>query len=119
MVTGRDSGWSRLEQNEEGDTDVELTTLDRFVKRQRLKRLDVLKVDVEGLDFEVIRGAVTAIEAFRPVVLLEVEHTHNFGTSIMEIEQFFRDLGYCVRLLDDGHSRDMLCLPDALPKLKS
>lgn len=112
MVTGKDSGWSRLAQHSEGDTEVELITLDRFVEDHGLTSVDVLKVDVEGLDFEVIRGALQTIDRFRPVVLAEVEHTHNYGTSIAEIDQFFKAKRYSTRLIDDGYSRDMLCLPN-------
>lgn len=111
MITGRDSGWSRLVPNDKGDTEVEICTLDRVVQDLGIKRMDVLKIDVEGSDFEVIRGAKRAISIFRPVVMLEVEHTENYGTSINEIEEFFRSLRYSSRILDDGNSRDMLCIP--------
>ena len=51
---------------------IELTTLDDSVDRERLDRLDVLKIDVEGAELEVVRGGASTIERFRPVLLLEV-----------------------------------------------
>ncbi len=57
MVTGKDSGWSRLEYCDEGDTLVKVITLDTFVESIKLSRIDVIKIDTEGADFEVLKGA--------------------------------------------------------------
>ena len=46
---------------------VELTTLDRF----GWPRVDLLKIDVEGMELEVIRGAKGTIERYRPILYVE------------------------------------------------
>jgi FkbM family methyltransferase len=50
---------------------VSATTVDAFAAERDLRRLDLLKVDVEGFEPEVLAGAVQALAWFRPVVALE------------------------------------------------
>jgi FkbM family methyltransferase len=50
---------------------VAVTTLDLVA--ERLDALDLLKIDVEGFEVAVLRGARRTLERFRPVVLLEYE----------------------------------------------
>jgi FkbM family methyltransferase len=47
---------------------VPLVTLDSVVEERRLLRLDVIKIDVEGFEVPVLRGAARSIGQFRPVV---------------------------------------------------
>lgn len=90
---------------------ITLTTVDAFVARERLQRLDVLKVDVEGADFEVILGASETLAMFRPAVLMEVELLTRFGTSVDDVKRFFHGLGYETELLEHRSAADLLCRP--------
>jgi FkbM family methyltransferase len=51
---------------------VQVRTLDSFA----FPRVDVLKVDVEGYELEVLRGARETIARCRPVLLVEIEQRH-------------------------------------------
>lgn len=54
--------------------EIRLTTLDRFVEEAALKRLDFIKVDIEGWEVNFLKGAMETIEKFKPSLLLEVMH---------------------------------------------
>lgn len=49
---------------------VQMVTIDSL----GIKRLDLIKADVEGLEDEVLRGALETIKKFRPVLYLENNH---------------------------------------------
>ncbi|MFO0910461.1 MAG: FkbM family methyltransferase, partial [Isosphaeraceae bacterium] len=51
---------------------VRLTTLDAFVDEQRLNRLDILILDVEGFEARALRGAGATLTRFRPLLLIEL-----------------------------------------------
>jgi FkbM family methyltransferase len=73
---------------------VEQVSLDEFF-RDRLeagRRIDFLKVDVEGYELEVFRGAVGLIEAHRPMIVCEIEARHN--SEYAKVFQLLRGAGY-------------------------
>jgi FkbM family methyltransferase len=64
---------AREYMSEEGRNIVRVpaVTLDAFVAEQGLERLDLIKIDVEGYDIDVIRGAKNTIATLRPTVITE------------------------------------------------
>jgi FkbM family methyltransferase len=50
---------------------VPVVTLDELVRQRTLSRLDFLKIDVEGMELEVIKGATASIQRFRPILYYE------------------------------------------------
>ena len=53
--------------------EVAITSLDEYFADPPLKRLDIMKVDVEGGELHVLKGAARTIQSMRPIVLCEVE----------------------------------------------
>jgi FkbM family methyltransferase len=50
---------------------VEITTIDDFVRRNNIEELDFIKIDVEGLELDVLKGAEDTISRLRPTVFVE------------------------------------------------
>lgn len=83
-----------------GDKDVAeeigMTTLDNFVQRNKIAKIDFIKCDVEGFELNVFKGARKSIKKFRPIVFAEVEerHTQKYGIKPQQVYNFFKKLGY-------------------------
>ncbi len=56
-------------------TKIEAVAVDELVEQLALPRVDWIKVDVEGGEIEVLRGAWRTLERFRPVLSIEVHET--------------------------------------------
>ncbi len=60
---------------------VPATTLDQIVQSKKLKRVDFMKIDVEGAEFKVLKGAVKTIKKFAPIIEYE------YSTAIDSLAQ--------------------------------
>jgi FkbM family methyltransferase len=69
-ATGRGGSASR----EEGNITVEGVTIDSFVEKEGLERIDFIKLDVEGAELEVLEGAIETIKKFKPKMAISVYH---------------------------------------------
>ena len=65
---------------------VPLTTIDRFLAEERIDRVDLLKLDVEGHELKVLQGAREALAAGR-IDTIQFE----FSAANIESRTFFRD----------------------------
>lgn len=90
---------------------ITLVTLDEFAARLPLpKKCKLLKVDVEGFDLKVLRGASRLLTEDRPVVLFEWNHDNleKIGDTGLEIFSRLQSLGYQDLLIFDGAGCFML-----------
>ncbi len=107
-----DSGTSHLSFIEsENSKTVCVTTLDEFVAQSGIKRIDCIKIDAEGCDLEVLKGARQTIDAFRPAIFLEVHHLARLGGSISEVSLFLARYPYEISEIKGKYSVDLLCKP--------
>ncbi|MGE2725214.1 FkbM family methyltransferase [Mycolicibacterium pulveris] len=80
---------------------VPTTTVDRL----GLDRLALIKIDVEGHELKVLRGAAQTLSTAKPVCIVECEERHNVG-GIAQAFSFFDDLGYRGYFLHRGALHD-------------
>ncbi len=76
---------------------VEVKPLDNL--NLNLKKLDFIKIDVEGNEMQTLRGARKTIKQYKPILMVEMEQRHhqeNLWTLISEIA----DWGYSINYLD-------------------
>ncbi len=85
-----DLAFSETEPMEGG---FRVRTLDSYGLPDLLRRVDWLKLDVEGAEVEVLTGAENLIRAFRPKVVVE---NHQFKDATIEsrVAEFLHGLGY-------------------------
>lgn len=90
----------------DSEVNVPVTTIDAFVAEREIKRVDFIKLDVEGLERACLAGAVETIRNMQPkFVQVEMNWQHIFtGTTLYALSQFLP--GYNVyRLLPQGLCR--------------
>ena len=94
-----------------GGDPVEMVRLDDF----GLKNVSIIKIDVEGLEMEVLEGAKKTIEENRPVIAIEILGHASYDSASPEHKKMVEEriavieaMGYQVRFLGMA---DFLCVP--------
>ena len=53
------------------NTIIEMVTLDAFTTRNNIEHCDLVKIDVDGLELDILMGATHLIERFKPIFIVE------------------------------------------------
>ncbi|WP_259083384.1 FkbM family methyltransferase [Salinibacter ruber] len=87
-------------RGDRGNMQVEVssTTVDAYC-RNRVETVDLLKVDVEGGELKVLRGALETLHQFHPDLLVEVHPARlgEGGESAQEVLRLLVESGYTVQ----------------------
>lgn len=88
---GRNHVVTSLEKNA-----IDLITLDEFVFSKSLKKIDLIKIDVEGYEMDVLAGAHKTLITYFPVLVIEVDEEHlvKYGTSAAKLTNYLENIGY-------------------------
>jgi FkbM family methyltransferase len=104
-------------------------TLDSYVKEKKLNTVDLIKIDVDGFELDILRGATDTIDRYRPVIVFEfMGHTGESTKSefrkyldLFEMKKYrlFESKTKVSLTLDNIESNvpkfggiDILCLPN-------
>ena len=77
-----------------GIEEVPIRTLDSVAEELKLSKVSFLKIDVEGFELEVLKGARNILSSSHPSIAME---THDFGPSEEELSNFLASFGYTVK----------------------
>jgi FkbM family methyltransferase len=113
LVADKETGCNSLRQprtkHRTRKVQVHVKRLDDYLRTARIERVDFVKLDVEGAELSVLRGAGEVLERRpRPILLCEVQdlRTEAWGYPAMEIIKFLASRGYgWFMLCQDGSLR--------------
>lgn len=100
--------WSSLRRSAGASAScfVECQSLDHYMEQHTIRHVDLIKIDVEGAELCVLRGASLALlQKPKPYVIVEFaeQNQHAFGFSCAELREFLRSHSYNLfRITDAG-----------------
>ncbi len=125
---GQENSFSLGVDGNAASDEITTVTLDEIAKREQIARIDFIKLDVEGAEELVLRGAQAVLDKWRPIVLFEVnrEAAGRLNLNADGACQLLRDHGYELFSLDDElRLTQAVVLPDgvrnllAMPKVRA
>ena len=95
---------------------VESRCIDAIFPATKAERLDLIKIDVEGFEWPVLKGAEQTIARFRPHIVFEylAEYASRGGGTPELLEEFFQKHRY--KLLAIGRARNRSVEPGNWPQ---
>lgn len=100
---------------------VEVTTLDTLFEQGQFEKIDLMKVDVEGFELFLMRGATKLIKTWRPILFMELAEVNlnAQGCTARSLVSFVEGLGYEIkdaknlRAMDKDNLvyTDVVCFP--------
>lgn len=100
-------GWGTLRSDIVFDVGEVSEVATRKLDSLEFDSVDFIKVDVEGLEEEVLEGAVETIARDRPFLLVEIEERHNPG-GYRRIAERLRSMEYVPFRLDGSRWREVV-----------
>ena len=93
--------------------EFDMTTLDDFcLTHNMVQRVDFIKCDVDGWDYEVLLGAQKVLERFRPYLIVECNYAMGWrGHTQADLEQILSKYNYQHKVIDPTPC-NWLCWPE-------
>ena len=105
-----------------GGDRAELRPIDSFP----FANVSLIKIDVEGFELEVLRGAARTIKRWRPVIVTEIGGAHIYNllppakkALVDGVRGFLKHAGYSLGLIEIGGEPQFLALPARHPLAKT
>ena len=104
---------------------IELLTLDALKREGFIRKVDLIKIDVEGYELFVLKGAKEVIEEWKPLLFIELAEINlrQQHCTALDLIEFVENLGYNVldarnmQPVDKtfaNHHTDILCFPNRI-----
>jgi len=92
---------------------IQTTTIDHVVAERELERLDLIKIDVDGPEVTILRGAEQTLRTLKPVVMVEASRFYQeHGTSVDELFSILQRNGYEIYgTIRNGESARLMTSP--------
>jgi FkbM family methyltransferase len=113
--------------------EVPVIRLDDYVEETGLRRLDFMKIDIEGAEIDALEGARRTLQRFRPIISIEYNRVtlERVGQRWQRLDELFDEFGYdrflfqshmrrfdpdeYGRLSDDEAAQNVYCFPRRVP----
>lgn len=94
--TAGNLGGNRIGKSGTSGEKVPITTLDLFFDQRERTAIDLIKIDVEGYELKVLKGAKKILSADHPILFVEIndDNLRYQGDTAHELIKYLMELGY-------------------------
>jgi FkbM family methyltransferase len=89
--------------------EIEVDTIDNIVKEEKIKRVDFIKMDIEGYERYALKGAIETIKKHKPIIVVSAYHLADDKKVLPEIVKSAY-ANYEVKLLKEA-DEDFIFVP--------
>jgi FkbM family methyltransferase len=97
-INDRNLGMVQINNNQihNNTNSINITTLDYFLTQENISQIDLIKVDIEGYEYEFLKGAEQTLKSFFPTLFIEIcdKNLRKYNTTPNQVIDFLENLGY-------------------------
>ena len=86
-------------------TDIEMISIDNYIRINKITRCDLIKIDVDGIELDILEGSISTLEKLRPIFIVET----NDNKGIID---FFANRDYLILDMELKEYKEDNILPD-------
>lgn len=103
-------GTSNMLEKSGNKIEIQQILLDDFLKD--VTKIDVIKIDVDGYEYNVLSGACNTIDQFRPICIVETNHDKKILDFFIERKYYLYDLN--LKEVESEIPGNLVCLPQTI-----
>lgn len=92
------SGWHSLKVGKGYYITVQARRIDTILNELAIRKVDFMKIDVKGAEYEALEGAINTLQKYKPRMVIEVKYN-----NLDRVLSFLRKLGYKVKVVQLGN----------------
>ena len=73
---------------------IDCITIDDLMNELKIKRLDMIKMDIEGAEIEALQGSENTLSDYKPRVAIASYHNRDNKPTYLKVEEILRSSGY-------------------------
>jgi FkbM family methyltransferase len=92
--------------------EIDVVSVDSFVEQWDLQKVNFIKIDAEGAEFDVIQGAIKTFHKHRPSCILSIHPNPilSKGDKLEDIYDFITELNYSILYNNKVIAKDEFCI---------
>jgi FkbM family methyltransferase len=104
VVNESNRGMNRVVKDAVNFNSISINTLDNVLLPEQLTKVDWIKIDVEGFEMNVLKGAEHTIQQFKPSLFIELDdkNLQEQNSSASELVNWLIERGYFVTIARTG-----------------
>jgi len=114
----KDLGWVRMDNKNivtQGPA-VEVVTLNDYVKKNMIQKVDFIKIDTDGWEYHIIDGMRDILKRDKPIIIMEMRETFHEEKTGEELVLLLSKLGY--RFFSESTIREYINEEEVIDSLK-
>lgn len=95
-ITSEFGGYNHITKETKGSQQIRILTLDQYIEVSKVQDISVLKIDVEGFELFVLRGAIKSLQnhLIKKIVFEVDDHEKRYGVKESDYSTLLTPCGY-------------------------
>lgn len=93
---------------------IEMIRIDDFIENQKIDKCHLVKIDVDGIELEVLKGSINMLKKLKPIVIVETNNDAEIATFFIENNYQVLDGSLKEYNLNKPLPHNIYCIPKSI-----